>query len=174
HLHPLAQQWVSRKVHEFAEAGGVQVAITTHSPAFLSVLNLEGLVLVSKEKGATRVKQLSRERLAESCAKTGAKVKPETVLPFYSAAATQKILSGFFDRKIVLVEGPTEALALPIYLERVGLNPLKEGVAVIPVHGVGNLAKWWRFFTAYGIPTYPMFDNDAKDDPDQKKRSDIL
>jgi predicted ATP-dependent endonuclease of OLD family len=55
-----------------------------------------------------------------------------------------------------------------------GLNPLKEGIAVIPVHGVGNLAKWWRFFTAYGIPTYPIFDNDAKDDPDEKKRSDIL
>ena len=63
---------------------------------------------------------------------------------------------------------------MPIYLERARLNPLKEGIAVIPVHGVGNLAKWWRFFTAYGIPTYPIFDNDAKDDGDQKKRSDLL
>jgi putative ATP-dependent endonuclease of OLD family len=174
HLHPLAQQWVSRKVHEFAMAGGIQVAITTHSPAFLSVLNLEGLALVSKEKGATRVKQLSKEKLADACAKTGAKATPDSILPFYAAAATQEILSGFFARKIVLVEGPTEALALPIYLERIGLNPLKEGIAVIPVHGVGNLAKWWRFFTAYGIPTYPIFDNDAKDDADQKKRSDLL
>jgi putative ATP-dependent endonuclease of OLD family len=175
HLHPLAQQWVSRKVHEFASADGIQVAITTHSPAFLSVLNLEGLVLASKEKGATRVKQLSKQKLAESCTKTGAKgATADTILPFYAAAATQEVLSGFFARKIVLVEGPTEALALPIYLERAGLNPLKEGIAVIPVHGVGNLPKWWRFFTAYGIPTYPIFDNDAKDDTDQKKRSDLL
>jgi len=174
HLHPLAQQWVSRKVHEFAKTGGIQVAITTHSPAFLNVLNLEGLVLVGKENGATRVKQLSKEALSEACAKTGAKATPDTILPFYAAAATQEILSGFFARKIVLVEGPTEALALPIYLERTGLNPLKEGIAVIPVHGVGNLAKWWRFFAAYSIPTYPIFDNDAKDDADQKKRSDLL
>jgi putative ATP-dependent endonuclease of the OLD family len=173
HLHPLAQLWVSRKVHEFATAG-IQVVITTHSPAFLSVANLEGLVLVSKEKGATRVKQLSKETLAELCLKTGAKTTPDTILPFYAAASTQEVLSGFFARKIVLVEGPTEALALPLYLERVGLNPLKEGIAVIPVHGVGNLAKWWRFFTAFGIPTYPIFDNDAKDDGDQKKRSDLL
>lgn len=174
HLHPLAQQWISRKVDEFASEGGIQVVITTHSPAFLSISNLEGLVLASKENGATRVRQLSKEKLAEACVKTGAKATPDTILPFYAAAATQEILSGFFARKIVLVEGPTEALALPIYMERVGLNPLKEGIAVIPVHGVGNLAKWWRFFMAYGIPTYPVFDNDAKDDADQKKRSDLL
>jgi putative ATP-dependent endonuclease of OLD family len=175
HLHPLAQQWVSRKVHEFASVDGIQVVITTHSPAFLSILNLEGLVLASKENGATRIKQLSKAQLAETCIRTGAKGgTSETILPFYAAAATQEVLSGFFARKLILVEGPTESLALPLYLERIGLNPLKEGIAVIPVHGVGNLAKWWRFFTAYEIPTYPIFDNDAKDDPDQKKRSDLL
>jgi len=151
------------------------VVITTHSPAFLSVPNLEGLVLVSKDDhGATRVRQLSKEMLADACAKTGAKTSPDTVLPFYSAAATESILSGFFARKIVLVEGPSEALALPIYLERVGLNCVKEGIAVIAVHGVGNLAKWWRFFTAFGIPVYPIFDNDASDDADKTKRSDLL
>src|SRR3984893_11776950 len=107
HLHPLAQQWVSRKVHEFASVDGIQVVITTHSPAFLSVLNLEGLVLASKENGATRVKQLSKAQLAEACTKTGAKgATPETILPFYAAAATQEILSGVFARKIILVEGP--------------------------------------------------------------------
>jgi putative ATP-dependent endonuclease of OLD family len=176
HLHPLAQQWVSRKVHEFAGTEGIQVVITTHSPAFLSVMSLDGIVLARKEKGATRITQLSKRTLAAACQKTGAKTATaETVLPFYAAVATQEILAGFFARKIFLVEGPTEALALPIYLERAGLSPVKEGIAVIPVQGVGNLAKWWRFFTAYEIPTYTAFDNDAKgDDADKKKRSDLL
>jgi putative ATP-dependent endonuclease of OLD family len=51
---------------------------------------------------------------------------------------------------------------------------VKEGVAVIAVHGVGNLAKWWRFFTCYGIPVYPIFDNDAKDEERSLRRVDLL
>lgn len=40
--------------------------------------------------------------------------------------------------------------------------------------GVGNLAKWWRFSTAYGIPTYVIFDNDAGEDGDGRRRVDLL
>lgn len=176
HLHPLAQRWLARKVEDLAKTG-VQVLVTTHSPAFLNVLNLEGFVLVRKEDGATRAKQLTKEKLADYCSAHGATTTPETILPFYAAAATEEILVGLFARTVVLVEGPTEAMALPVYLGRLGLNVTREGVAVIPVHGVGNIAKWWRFFTAYGIPTYVVFDNDAskaKDDPKGTKRQDTL
>ncbi len=75
----------------------------------------------------------------------------------------------------MLVEGTTESLALPIYLERTSLDTAKEGVAVIPVHGKGNLAKWYRLFTAYEIPCYVIFDNDGDaDDKKQVKRRDAL
>jgi putative ATP-dependent endonuclease of OLD family len=40
--------------------------------------------------------------------------------------------------------------------------------------GKGNLTKWWRLFTAYGIPTYIIFDYDSKDDQEGKKSRDIL
>ncbi len=40
--------------------------------------------------------------------------------------------------------------------------------------GKGNLAKWWRFFTAYGIPTFITFDNDRADDRNATKRKDAL
>ncbi|MBI3979117.1 MAG: AAA family ATPase [Chloroflexi bacterium] len=174
HLHPLAQEWMGQKIFELAEQG-VQVVVTTHSPAFLDVMHLEGFVLVRKEGAATSVVQLTRSQLAEHCQKTGApKTTSGTVLPFYAAVSTAEILAGFFARKIVLVEGPTEALALPTYLAHVGLDPTREGIAIIPVHGVGNLAKWYRLFSAYGIPTYVIFDNDAKDDKVGTKRRDIL
>lgn len=174
HLHPIAQEWVSRKIHELARED-VQVVVTTHSPAFVSVMGLEGVALVRKESGATRVRQLSTEDLAAYCRGKGAeRATAESILPFYAAVATEEILSGFFAKKIVLVEGPTEALALPVYLERVGLNATKEGIAVLAVHGVGNLAKWWRLFSAYGIPTYAIFDNDAEEASEAEKRSDLL
>ncbi|WP_457637554.1 ATP-dependent nuclease [Oceanithermus sp.] len=177
HLHPLAQRWLAQHMRQLAE-DGLQIIITTHSPAFLSIEGLEGLVLVRKDSdGATYTLQLDSASLAEHAVGKGAppeKVNQSTIIPFYAAAATEEILSGLFANKVVLVEGPTEALALPIYLSKAGMDVLREGIAVIPVHGKGNLAKWYRFFTAYRIPTYVIFDNDAKNDTDGIKRADVL
>jgi len=49
HLHPLAQQWLAKRLKSRCEEG-LQVLITTHSPAFVSVEGLEGLVLVYKAR----------------------------------------------------------------------------------------------------------------------------
>ncbi len=176
HLHPLMQQWLSNKINRMA-ADGLQILITTHSPAFLNVLNLEGTVLVTKYDGATRVKQVTAEQLAKYCVKHGAPQKrtdASSILPYYAGSATRDILAGLFGKKVVLVEGPTESLTLPIYLAKVGMDVVKEGIAIIPVWGKGNLAKWWRFFTIYDIPTYFIFDNDEEDDKNGNKRIDAL
>lgn len=177
HLHPLAQEWLARKIHEMA-ADGLQIVITTHSPHFVDLMGLEGLVLVHKDgEGATRTCQLTSRQLTEHCIKTGShkqKTTPDAILPFYANQSTQEILNGFFAKKIILVEGQTEQLALPVYLRKVDLDVTREGVAVIPVMGKGNLAKWWRLFTAYGIPTYIIFDNDSNNDEKESKRKDAL
>jgi len=176
HLHPLAQRWLARQIRQMCE-DGLQVILTTHSPAFIDILGLEGLVLVRKKNSATYVRQLSREELAGYCIAYGShpsKTSPDTILPFYAAHATEEILSGFFAKAIVLVEGPTEFLALPVYLRRVGLDVTRAGIAIIPVMGKGNLAKWWRLFTAYGFHVYVIFDNDTRDDKNATHRNDIL
>ena len=177
HLHPLAQEWLARKVHQMAN-DGLQIVITTHSPHFVDILNLEGLILVRKnDDNATVVCQLTKEQLAQYCKDHGSdpeKTTPETILSFYADQSTQEILNGFFAKKVVLVEGQTERLALPAYLRKVGMDVTREGIAVVPVMGKGNLAKWWRLFTAYGIPTYVIFDNDSEDDRTARKRRDIL
>lgn len=176
HLHPLAQEWLARKIREMC-SDGLQVVLTTHSPAFVDVNGLEGLVLVRKENGATVVKQVGAEDLARFCVQHGARedrARADTILPFYASAATHDILAGLFAKKVVLVEGSSEQLALPVYLRAVRLDVVKEGIAVIPVGGKGSLAKWWRFFAAYGIPAYVVFDNDAEDDKEARKRRDLL
>ena len=58
HLHPLAQQWVTQKLREICHEG-VQVVLTTHSPAFVDVQDLGGIALVRKVDNATTVVQLS-------------------------------------------------------------------------------------------------------------------
>ncbi len=176
HLHPLAQQWLASRLGAMS-AEGLQIVLTTHSSHFLDVLSLPGLVLVRKVDGATVATQLSVEQLVQHCIAQGApaaQTTPENILPFYQANATPEILEGFFAKVVVLVEGRTEALALPQLLEKVGLSPASVGAAVIPVQGKGNLAKWRRLFTAYGIPCYLIFDNDPTDDGEGTKRRDAL
>ncbi|GLV49274.1 hypothetical protein TJA_23750 [Thermus sp. LT1-2-5] len=176
HLHPLAQQWLARRLRSRCEEE-LQIVITTHSPTFLSIEGLEGLVLVYKDKGATHVRQITKQELVQHCINHGAprdRVTKSNILPFYAASATSEILSGFFARVVVLVEGQTEALALPILLRKVGLDVEKEGIAILSVGGKGNLGKWYRLFTAYDIPCYVVFDNDSTDDRQAEKRRDAL
>jgi putative ATP-dependent endonuclease of OLD family len=177
HLHPLAQEYLGSRLHEMAR-DGLQLMLTTHSPAFLRLEALEGLVQITKGDQGTFARQLSRRDLRNHCVAQGApreRVLENGILPFYASAATKEILEGFFARGIVLVEGATESLCLPILLARVGFDCARSGIAVIPVHGKGNLGKWFRLFTAYAIPTFIVFDNDGReDDPEGVKRDDAL
>lgn len=176
HLHPLAQKWLANNIFKMA-ANGLQVVITTHSPHFVNLMNLEGIVLVRKDEEGTFVIQIDKRTLVDHCIQTGShpqKTIPDTISPFYAHSATDAILSGFFAKKVILVEGSTEELALPSYFEQIGLNTAREGIAIIPVYGKGNLAKWWRLFTAYKIPTFVCFDNDNQDDGKGNKRRDAL
>ena len=176
HLHPLAQEWLATQLDRYQDAG-VQVVVTTHSPAFLSLRHLDGLVLVRKSDAASpsTTIQVTSQVLADHCQQRGAAMAtPHTILDYYDVAATTEIRSGFFARAVVLVEGPSDAFAIPVLSRRLGLDLTAAGIGCIPVGGKGNLAKWWRLFTAYGIPIYVIFDNDTSEDQDQKKRRDLL
>lgn len=176
HLHPLAQLWLSKKIQELTR-DGLQIVLTTHSPAFVEVMGLSGIVLVQKTNDATSTIQITPQKLSSFCIEHGAdsqRTNDKTILPFYASHSTQEILSGLFAKKVVLVEGQTEHLALPILLGKVDFDVERMGVAIIPVMGKGNLAKWWRFFNLFEIPTYVIFDNDNRDDKEAKKRIDLI
>src|SRR5690606_33651576 len=173
HLHPIAQKWLAKQMHSLAESG-LQIIITTHSPYFINLEYLPAIYIVSKDE-QTKISNITAEEFAQFSTDTGAvRATAETILPFYAAHSKTNILSGLFAKKIVLVEGETEELSLPIILEGVGLDVLKEGIANIGVGGKGNLAKWWRLFTALNIPTFICFDNDSSDDKQGLKRKESL
>ena len=177
HLHPLAQRWLAKKIQDLC-ADGLQIIMSTHSPAFINLLGLNGFSLVRKnnEKG-TWTKQLSRKEFADYCLAHNAapdKTKESNILEFYAANTTESILEGFFAKGIILVEGPTEALSIPEYLKTLGFDCEEKGIAVISVGGKGNLTRFWRLFSAYDLPVYVIFDNDADDDKKGSKRTELL
>lgn len=163
-LHPLAQQWLATRLNSLA-APGLQVVVTTHSPHFVDLARPENLVMVSKNReGATKAVQRTLEEFRQTLVDSGAdpaRTTVEAIGPFYSAGATTEIVGGLFARRCVLVEGRTEALALPELLRARGLDVLKEGIAVVPVEGIGNIAKWYRFYTALGLDCFCIFDTDS-------------
>ena len=178
-LHPLAQQWLATRLRHLA-APGLQVVVTTHSPYFVDLAKPQNLVMVKKgDDGATKVVQRSLEDLRTYLVGHGAdpsRTQPETLGSFYAAGATTEIISGLFARRCVLVEGRTESLALPERLRARGLDVLREGIAVVPVEGIGNIAKWHRLYTALGIECFCLFDTDSNKNNGQHllgKRMDI-
>ncbi|OBA31030.1 ATP-dependent nuclease [Gordonia sp. 852002-51296_SCH5728562-b] len=182
-LHPLAQRWLATRLGDLATTPGLQVVITTHSPYFVDLSRPENIVLVSKGADeATRAVQRTRDGLRDYCIQRGAdseRTQADTLGAFYSASATTEIVSGLFARRCVLVEGATESLALPELLKAGGMDVLKEGIAIISVEGIGNIAKWHRLYTALGIQCYCIFDTDSdkagKDAEDlTRKRIDIM
>lgn len=164
-LHPLAQRWLASRINVLSSTPGLQIVLTTHSPHFVDLSRPENLVLVSKDADeTTSVVQKSRNELRDYLVMRGAdpqRTQPNTIGSFYAASATTEIVSGLFSRRCVLVEGLTESLALPELLKLVGVDVLREGIAMISVEGIGNIAKWHRLYTALGIDCYCIFDTDS-------------
>jgi putative ATP-dependent endonuclease of OLD family len=176
HLHPIAQRWLGRKISELHGAG-VQMVVTTHSPSFVDLGNPGAIACVRKPGtgGATQVIQHSRHALAEQMRSTGATLAtPQSIGPFYAASATSEHVAGMFARACLVVEGPTEVLALPNLLEGVGVDVPELGVDIVSAGGIGGIARWLRLYWAYGIPAFAIFDRDTREDASGARRADLL
>ena len=82
---------------------------------------------------------------------------------------------GFFAKSIILVEGPTEQYALPIYAEACGFLLDVMNVSVVDSGGKGPMDRLYRIFNELGIPCYLLFDYDkSNEDRDIIKKSEEL
>lgn len=163
HLHPIAQRWLSKNISNLSK-GKLQIIVTTHSPEFLDIENLEGFIRVYKEKGNTKSLQHTAKSLAESCIELKSdqeKTKETSILGFYKTKSFYDQLRGFFARKILLVEGSTEYFSLPKYFENSDYDLIKNGVEIINCHGKSQIARNYRLFKSFGYECFCLFDADT-------------
>ena len=66
----------------------------------------------------------------------------------------------FFASAVVLVEGQTEQIALPLVFRRLGHHPDALGISVVEVGGKGNIPLVARLLAELGIPHVVVFDSD--------------
>jgi len=169
-LHPHARRHLFKALREVVDAGH-QVILSTHSTSFVDTELFDSIgrvVKVDDEEALgrkhTALKVVSKADMVALSLNTGApkdKVSEDRIGPFYRATAHPKLNEGFFSRFLLLVEGETEELALPIFLTHSGIDCDLHGVSILPVGGKGNLPKYWRLFTAFDLPVLTIFDNDS-------------
>ncbi|HEY76886.1 MAG TPA: AAA family ATPase [Thermoflexia bacterium] len=165
-LHPHAQRSLYSLFREIANEGG-QVFYSTHSGNFVDIENFEDVCLVRKvrdEEGdvTTKVFQVPADRLLArrqslypSVAMTVAGMKKR-----YRNISSLEHNEAFFASKIVLVEGETERVALPIYARALGYDFDAQGISVIKAGSKNSLDALYQLFTSFEIPVYLIFDND--------------
>lgn len=162
HLHPLAQKWLSHYINDLCESG-IQVIMSTHSPAFLNIRNLEGLVRVQKKDGETECIQVSSMDLVKLGEATGVnkgQASEENIKDFFASRITSEQLEGMFAEKVLFVEGMTEKLALPVLFAKDSLLLAAEGIEIICCNGKNSIPLLWRLYRAFGYKTLCLFDAD--------------
>ena len=161
-LHPLAQKWLKKYIYDLCESG-LQIVISTHSPHFINPSNLEGLVRVYKEDGVTNIKQLSKEDLYNVLVQTGVpedRIEMDSIGDYFDLRLYSEQFEGMFAEKIILVEGLTERLSLPIWLEKENYFLSANGVEIINCMGKANIPTLYRIYSAFGHKCICLFDGD--------------
>jgi len=147
-LHPQMQRSLYRTFRRIGETN--QVIYTTHSPHFVSVPEYREVFIVRKGEHGTHVTKSGLASDARRREKLIKELDPERN-------------ELFFAKRLLLVEGDTEKLALPVYAERLGLDLDRVGATLVEVGGKRSLKEFAELAISFGIPTGVVYDQDSSD-----------
>lgn len=168
YLHPHARRSLA-ELFERISGAGTQVLFSTHSATFINVARSDRIALVDRVPDtdgevSTQVRCLDTERLLS---------KRKGLFPERAASMTETSMreryrnvcglehsEAFFARLVVLVEGPSEKEALPIYAKHKGIDFDVHGVSVVNANGKTNIDALYHLYTEHGFCVYVIFDND--------------
>ena len=147
YLSPQAQRHLYRLLRALADRGN-QIFYSTHASSFLSVTHLDELALVRHRAGAGT--SLSQPRALPS---------DDTFRALAEFDADRAEL--FLSRAVLLVEGVTEKLALPLVFDALGYEPDREAILILETGGKANMPLFARICNECGVPYVVLHDRDA-------------
>ena len=175
-LHPQAQRNFYKILRKLAEESNIQIFYITHSPYLISLENFDEIFAVrkTKEKG-TYIRNADIEEFIEDLKirKKGIDFDEETLKLYYKNAYEQTAdslssLEAFFAKKVILVEGGSEALILPYFFNKIDFDYIKEKITIVKCGSKNELDRFYRLYSEFGIPCFLVFDGD-KHKGDQAK-----
>ena len=174
YMHPQAQRNIRMVFRGIADKDD-QVLFSTHSSLLLDVAYFDEVIRVEsvqeEVEGTNTVKskvwQLPMQAMIEDLkARRGIDATDDSMRELYSHAYHPNRSEGFFAKSIILVEGPTEQYALPIYADTAGHSLDSLNISVVDSGGKGSMDRLYRIFNELGIPCFMLFDYD-KDNGDK-------
>jgi len=167
YIHPQMQRLVHGVLKDFADSD--QVLYTTHSPAFVDVGNYECIALTRKDSitEGTRTKQCSPGVLdAENERKT---------FQFIASFGLEQNTM-FFARKVILVEGPEDEIAILAAGRKLGLFrefPEELGTTIVQA-AKQELPKFMKLLNGFEIPFGVLHELDGNPEAEENKRIEAL
>jgi predicted ATP-dependent endonuclease of OLD family len=153
-LHPQMQRSLYKTLRNIGKTN--QVIYTTHSPHFVSVPEYKDVLLVRRREDGTSVVQSSLADDAKRREKFLKELDPERS-------------ELFFAKRLLLVEGDTEKLALPEYAKAIDIDLDRAGATIVEVGGKRNLKDFAELAISFKIPTGIVYDKDSSDFPKGKE-----
>jgi putative ATP-dependent endonuclease of OLD family len=152
-LHPQKARYFQTVLQKIASADN-QVLVTTHSPIFVQLHQPEAIALVRRnnERGTT-ITQNKKVNLVESDRQA------LRLLTEFDAQRNEL----FFAKKVFLVEGNTEKIAVPLALRALGHDVNKLGISVIECGGKTKMPLFLKAVKSFGIPYVALADEDIKE-----------
>jgi putative ATP-dependent endonuclease of OLD family len=154
YLHPQAQRYFYRLLAEMADAGEAQVIYSTHSPVFADATRYESIRLV--RRGAGETSSVSYVTRAQDWAFLDGQRAAHKLVTGFTASRNEM----FFARKVLLVEGPGDQLAVRVVAERLGFDLDGEDLAVVECGGKSAIPFYARVCAALGIEYAVLHDED--------------
>lgn len=168
YLHPQSQRTLMSVFRQIA-SGRDQVIYSTQSSLFVDISHFDKICIMRREKKEESYEsyptQLSMSTMIEDLkTRKGVDATEEGIREQYSHAFNPMINEGFFADKVVIVEGPSEQYALPIYADVFGYNLDRNNISVVHSNGKGQMDRLLRVFNGFKIPAYLWFDGDKNSD----------
>lgn len=158
-LHPHAQRQMTADLRNIAETPGHQVILCSHSPHFIDMEQYKEIILIYKDcKTEPSKKRQCTTDLFEGTEKADHKSR-------FNMAQWINPDRGemFFARRVVFVEGATEAVILPFLAKGIGLT--WHDVSIIDTGAKHNLPLYIEIAKAFDLDYRVVHDEDPLPDP---------
>lgn len=186
YMHPTAQRTI-RKVMRSIANGGDQVLFSAHSPLLVDVAFFDEIVRFESARPSANTGVHSERRfqlalrdlisdLERRWPRLKGRVSDASIRERYSHAYSPGRNEGFFAKKVILVEGPTETYSLPIYAAAMGQDLDLLSISVIECGSKDQIDRLYRVFNELGLSCFVVFDfdRDNKDSDRIRESRDLL
>jgi predicted ATP-dependent endonuclease of OLD family len=182
--HPVKQKIIHDAFHSictgFSAETGIrfQVVFTTHSEKFVGIKRFQSARILRRINYNDAVVNSCASINIRNCSDHFARILGKEPLSIDAFEAKMHVFSrelceGFFASKIILVEGVSDKAVLEGAYGAMGRRADAEGIAILSTDGKTKMDKPFYIFNMLGIPTYLIFDSDAKKN-EKKVNSNFL